>query len=54
MSDKDKFTILESPMKRDEANMDKIMLTHIRHKLTVLDKAIRHKLTVTCKTVSFH
>ena len=23
MSDEDKFTILESPMKRDEANMDK-------------------------------
>ena len=58
MSDKDKFTILESPMKRDEANMDKnlikIMLTHIRHKMTILDKAVRRKLTVTCKIVSFH
>ena len=32
----------------------KIMLTHIRHKLTVSDKAIRHKLTVTCKTINFH
>ena len=54
MSDKDKFTILESLMKRDEANMNKIMLTHIRHKQTVLDKGIRYKLTVTCKTISFY